>query len=162
MIHNPIIHKEVLSALRTRKVILMQGVFLLMAAALIWLFWPPDGLQDVGGQQARQILSILAIGQLVMVALFAPTFTAASLTSEKEQNTMESLFATAMRPWEIATGKMVGSLTFLILVVLTGIPAISSPFMLGGVSGSEVLAIIAILLLTAVYFLIAATGGPRC
>ena len=63
-----------------------------MTALLLWRNWPPEGLQDIGSQQARTILSILAIGQLAMVALFAPAFTAASLTSEQEKNTLESLF----------------------------------------------------------------------
>ena len=37
---NPIIHKEVLSALRTKKAFLMQGLFLLVLAGLVWLLWP--------------------------------------------------------------------------------------------------------------------------
>ena len=151
MIANPIIRKEVLQALRTRKAVAMQGLFLLVTAALLMLLWPAGGLQDVGGQRARLILSVLAIGQLVMVALFAPAFTASSLTIERERNTLESLFATAMRPWEVALGKLVGSLAFLVLLVLSGAPALAAPFLLGGVSPQEVLAILGLLLLTAIY-----------
>ena len=151
MIDNPIIRKELLSALRTRKAALMQAMFLGLAAALIWLHWPSSGLQDIGGQQAHRILSMLAIGQLVMIALCAPAFTAASLTSETERNTLESLFATSLRPHQIAFGKMVGSLGFLVLMVLSGIPALALPFLLGGVRGTDVLAAVGLLLLTAVY-----------
>ena len=151
MIDNPIIRKELLSALRTRKAALMQAMFLALAAALIWLHWPSSGLQDIGGQQAHRILSMLAIGQLVMIALCAPAFTAASLTSETERNTLESLFATSLRPHQIAFGKMVGSLGFLVLMVLSGIPALALPFLLGGVRGTDVLAAVGLLLLTAVY-----------
>lgn len=150
MSRNPIIHKEVLSALRTRKALTMQGLFLLVMAGLLWLLWPAEGLQDVGGQQARRILSILAIGELLMIVMFAPAFTAAALTSEREHNTLESLFTTAMKPWQIALGKMVGSLIFLLLLVLSGIPALAMVFLLGGVSGAEILAVIVILLLSAV------------
>jgi ABC-type transport system involved in multi-copper enzyme maturation permease subunit len=64
---------------------------------------------------------------------------------------MESLFATAMKPWEIALGKMVGALCFLLLLVLTGIPALCVPLLLGGVTGGEVVARVAVLLLTAIY-----------
>jgi len=148
---NPIIRKEVLSSLRTRKAVAMQAAFLLAAAVLIWRSWPADGLQDIGSQLSRRILSILAIGELALVGLFAPAFTAASLTSERERNTLESLFFTAMRPWEIALGKIVGSLGFLVLLVLSGVPALTAPFLLGGISGQEVLAIVGILLLTAIY-----------
>jgi len=151
MIINPIIRKEVLAALRTRKAIAMQACWFLVAAGLFWLFWPADGLQDVGGQKARNIFSIMAIGELVMVALFAPAFTAASLTSEKERNSLESLFATPLRPWEIATGKMVGSLAFLILLVISGIPALAAPLLMGGIRETEVLSVVGVLLLTAVY-----------
>lgn len=129
----------------------MQGLFFLITAMLIWRHWPADGLQDLGGQQALQILSSLAIGEMVMIALFAPAFTATSLTLEKERNTFESLFATAMRPWQIAVGKMIGSLCFLCLLVVSGIPAIAAVFLLGNISGGTVVALVAILLLTAAY-----------
>jgi len=151
MINNPIMRKEVLSALRTKKSFAMQALMLLFVAGLVWLLWPAGGLQDLGGEQARRILSVLAMGELAMVVLFAPAFTAASLTSEAEHNTLESLFATALRPWEIAVGKMTGSLAFLVLLVLVGTPALAAPLLLGGVRGSDVLAAVAVLVLTAVY-----------
>ena len=151
MINNPIMRKEVLSALRTKKAVAMQALMLVFVAGLVWLLWPAGGLQDLGGEQARRILSVLAMGELAMVVLFAPAFTAASLTSEAEHNTLESLFATSLRPWEIAVGKMTGSLAFLVLLVLVGTPALAAPLMLGGVRGSDVLATVAILILTAIY-----------
>lgn len=151
MMSNPIIRKEVVMSLRTKKALGMQAMFLVGMAGLVWLNWPADGLQDIGGQKGRQILSILALGQLAMVALFAPAFTAAAMTSEKERKTLESLCCTAMRPWEIAIGKMVGSLAFLVLLVLSGAPALACPLLLGGVSGMEVLGVLGLLLLTAVY-----------
>ena len=151
MIFNPIIRKEVLSSLRTRKAVIMQVAFLLIMAALVWRSWPADGLQDIGSQQARMIFATLAIGQLAMVAMFAPAFTAASLTAEAEHNTLDSLFCTRLRPWEIATGKMIGSLAFLILLVLSGVPALATAMLMGGITGRELLTVVAILLLTAVY-----------
>ncbi len=151
MINNPIIHKEVLSSLRTRKAFLMQAALLVVAAGLVLLYWPQGGLQDIDGFKARRIFSTLAIGQLVMIVLFAPAFTAASLTSEKERHTWESLYVTTMPPWQIAVGKMAGSLTFLLLLVLTGSIALSLPLLLGGVSAGEVVAAVALMLISAVY-----------
>ena len=46
---------------------------------------------------------------------------------------------------------MVGSLAFLVLLVLVGVPALALLFLLGGVPGTKVLAVVGILLLTAVY-----------
>ncbi len=151
MILNPIIRKEVLSSLRAGKATAMQAAMLLVAALLVWQNWPADGLQDLGSQQARRIFSALAIGELAMVAMFAPAFTAASLTGERERRTLESLFATLLRPWEIAAGKMAGSLSLLVLLVLCGTPALALPMLLGGISPGQVAAATAVLLMTAVY-----------
>ncbi len=151
MIANPIIRKEVLSSLRTNKAIILQVLFLLVLAALVWVFWPVGGLQDIGGQKARNLLAIIAIGELLMVAMFSSAFTAAAITTEKERNTWEVLFSSSMKPWEIALGKMSGSLSFLLLLVFSGIPALAALFLLGGVQGTEVIAVIGVLFLTAIY-----------
>jgi len=151
MIANPILRKEVLSSLRSRKAVAMQGMFLLVSALLVWWLWPAGGVQARGGEDAQMILQVLALGEVVMIALIAPAFTAASLTSERERNTLESLFASLVRPHEIALGKMLGSLVFLLLLVLCGTPALAMPMLLGGISVTQVLAVVGVLLLTAVY-----------
>jgi ABC-type transport system involved in multi-copper enzyme maturation permease subunit len=151
MIRNPIIHKEVLSSLRTNKAYLMQAMFLLITAALVLLYWPDGGLQDVDGYRALRIFRTLTIGELVLVILFAPAFTAASITGEREHNTWESLYVTTLRPWQIAAGKMVGSLAFLVLLVVCGAIPMALPMILGGVSGGELLAAILLMILTALY-----------
>ena len=151
MIRNPIIHREVLSTLRTKRAIILQSLFFLVLMGLLRLLWPADGLQDLGGRGSQRIFSILAIGELLMVILCAPAFTAVAITREKERNTWEGLFATRLNPWEIALGKIVGALGFLLLLVLSGVTALCMPFLLGGVSGLHVVAVIGILLLTAIY-----------
>ena len=148
---NPIIHKEVLQSLRTRKSVAMQVLLFVVTAVLLWLLWPAGGVQDPAGMSARRMLTAMALGELLMVVLFAPAFTATSLTVEKERNTLESLLATRMSPWQIAVGKMAGSLAFLVLLVISGIPALAALPLLGGVSIAEVLAVAAVLLVSAVY-----------
>ena len=148
---NPIIKKEVLFALRTKKAVAMQVAFLLVMAALLWLLWPADGIQDLGGQKVRELLMVLSIGELTLVILIAPAFTSTAITIERDRNTLESLLATPMSPLSIAVGKMAGALTFLLLLVLSGVPVLASLLLLGGVEIREVLAIIAVLLLSAIH-----------
>ena len=148
---NPIIRKEVLFSLRSSKAMVLQILFLSAIALLLWLLWPAEGLQDIEGQQARKLLMIISIGELALVVLVAPTFTSTSITLERERNTLESLLATPMSALKIVFGKITGALTFLILVVLTGIPALFSLMLLGGVDSKEILAVVAILLVSAVY-----------
>lgn len=129
----------------------MQVAFLLVMVTLLWLLWPADGIQDLDGQEVRRLLMVLSIGELAMVILIAPAFTSTSVTIERDRNTLESLLATPMSPLAIAVGKMAGSLTFLVLLVLSGIPVLATLLLLGGVEAREILAIVAVLLLSAVH-----------
>lgn len=148
---NPILHREVITGLRKPRTLAMQIVYLLVLIAIVYLYWPESGLQSVGGSQGQQLRSILALGQFVLVALFAPAFTATALTYEKERNTFESLFATRLKPWELTFGKMAGALSFLLLLVVTGAPVLAALPLLGGVKAGEVLAVVGLLLVTCVY-----------
>ncbi len=148
---NPILRKEVLTSLRTWKALAMQVIYLAVLIALVYDQWPAGGLQSSGGEQAKNMLAILGIGQLLMIAMFAPAFTSTTLTYEKERNTFESLFATRLSPWQITFGKMAGSLTHLLVLVLMGSPVLAALFLLGGVSGTQVLAVIGILVATCLY-----------
>ncbi len=129
----------------------MQVAFLLTMGALLWLLWPADGIQDLGGQEVRRLLMVLGIGQLAMVILIAPAFTSTAITIERDRNTLESLLATPMSPLSIVFGKMTGSLTFLVLLVLSGVPVLATLLLLGGVEFTEILAVAAVLLLSAVH-----------
>jgi len=148
---NPIITKEVLFSLRSVKAAAIQVLFLVAIGALLWLLWPAEGLQDIAGQEARRLFMVLSISELALVVLIAPTFTSTSITLERERNTLESLLATPMSAMQIVAGKISGALSFLILLVLTGVPALVSLVMLGGVDIKEVSAVVAILLVSAVY-----------
>lgn len=148
---NPILKKEVLSSLRTRKALVFQVVYLAVLIALIYDGWPPAGVQGLGGDQAKGLLVVLGVGQLLLIALIAPAFTATALTSEKEHNTLESLFATRLSPWQMTVGKMAGSLGYLLLLVLMGAPALACLFLLGGVSAPQVAAVAGLLVLTCLY-----------
>ncbi len=148
---NPILRKEVLTSLRTRKALAMQVVYLLALIAVVFMLWPPGGMQSLGGDQAQRLLAVLGIGQLLLIALFAPAFTSTALTLEKERNTFESLFATRLSPAQIVVGKMGGSLTFLLLLVVMGTPVLASLFLLGGVRGGQVLAVLGVLVVTALF-----------
>ena len=146
---NPILIREVLTSLRTRRAMAMQMAYLAVLIAIVFFNWPSDGLQGLGGDQAQGLLAVLGIGQLALIALLAPALTATSLTYEKERNTFESLLATRLSPWEITLGKMAGALAFPLVLVAMASPALASLFLLGGVTAGQVLGVGGLLALEA-------------
>ena len=148
----PLMFKDVKMALRTRRAPLLQLLFLGACFLGAWALWPQEGVYSLSSQRAHHLFTILGIGQLALVVLFAPAFTSPAFTMEKERNTFDVLYGTLMSPIAIVWGKISGSLTFLMLVVLSSMPIVSTCMVLGGVSINQVIWFYAMLFLTALFF----------
>ncbi len=149
---NPIFRKEVITSLRSNRALWLQILFVATLAGMAIILWPSEGIYSLAARSSGQLPILLALGQLALVCLFAPAFTAPSLTSEVEKNTFDMLFGTQLRPAEIAFGKMAGGLTFLLLVVLSSVPVVGLCFVLGGVTARDASLIYAILVVTALLY----------
>lgn len=163
MLANPIFHKEVITSLRTNRAVLLQWLFIGILSLLTLLLWPPEGISSKAAQSARSLFTVLAIGQLCLVTLFSPAFASTALTLEKEKNTWDMLYATLLEPFHIVSGKMLGALSFQILLICTSIPFAAMCYLLGGVSVGDLLAMYGVLLLTALCFaLLGLTVSAAC
>jgi ABC-type transport system involved in multi-copper enzyme maturation permease subunit len=83
------------------------------------------------------------------VALVAPTFAAGSITGEKERKTYEMLLASPLRPSTILVGKLLSSLGYLVILILSSLPLMILCFLLGGISLSEIVRAYIVLVLAA-------------
>jgi ABC-type Na+ efflux pump permease subunit len=92
--------------------------------------------------------------QLLAILLVTPAITAGTIADEKEQRTLENLLTTDLGNAEIALGKLAARLLLMGGVSLAGLPALTLCVWLGGVSGENLLAVLAI---TAIMLL--ATGA---
>ncbi len=130
----PIIAREFLSTLRLRR----AGWLLLAVATVSCLFvllqWPSDALIDLSGNQTRRAFQVFAYGMLPIVLLVSPIFAATSIVREKQSGTLALLFNAPLHPVELYLSKFIGSLGFVLLVLLASLPAASALTALGGVS----------------------------
>jgi ABC-type transport system involved in multi-copper enzyme maturation permease subunit len=78
--------------------------------------------------------------QILAVAVLTPAYLAGIITEEKERSTLEYLLATDLRNREIVFGKLGARLANLMLMLLTGLPVVSSLELMGGVEPAMVLA----------------------
>ncbi|MDP6439887.1 MAG: hypothetical protein QGH74_09650, partial [Candidatus Brocadiia bacterium] len=88
---NPLIAKEVKLGLRQFRAALLQLLFLGSTFLATWMLWPQGGVYSLSAQSSHRLFTVLGLGQLVLVALFAPAFTSPALTMERERNTFDSL-----------------------------------------------------------------------
>ncbi|MBL4702019.1 MAG: ABC transporter permease subunit [Phycisphaeraceae bacterium] len=152
MINNPIIHRELLGMLRTKKAIMIQLFVVAVLASLVIFRWPSDAIADHSGKQAQQILQLFGYGLMVSLLLLAPVFPATSIVNEKRSGTLALLLNSPMSPWALFFGKLVGVAGFVIMLILLSTPAAAACMAMGGVNPWQMLSLYGVLLLLALQY----------
>jgi ABC-type transport system involved in multi-copper enzyme maturation permease subunit len=148
---NPIIHRELLEVLRTRKAIALQMGLALACALLVLARWPSGGTADLSGTRSIQVLRVFGYGLLAGILLLVPAFPATTLVREKIKGTLGLLLNSPMRPWSIYAGKLGGVLGFTAILLMMTAPAAAACYALGGTEArGGILALYALLAIAAV------------
>lgn len=149
---NPIIRRELIGALRTRKALAVQVIFTASLAGLVIIRWPADAAVDLSLTQARQMLLVFGYGILTALILLAPVFPAASIARERSAGTLALLLNSPMSPWSILLGKLAGAVGFIALLLCLSMPAAAACFTMGGIELRQLLGVYALLFLVAVQY----------
>lgn len=150
---NPIIHRELVGMLRTGRAVVLQVLLVVVLSALVILRWPNEGRVAVSGLQAQQVLSVFGYGLMVALILLAPVFPATSIVRERQQGTLALLLNSPMSGLAILVGKLIGTVGFVLLLLLLSTPAAAACYTMGGVDlVDQLLHIYVILFLAALQF----------
>jgi ABC-type transport system involved in multi-copper enzyme maturation permease subunit len=129
---NPIIRRELLELLRTRKALVMQFCLALVCALLVLVRWPTGDVADLTGARSLEVLRLFGYGLLSGILLLVPAFPATSLVREKIKGTLALLLNTPLRPWSIYLGKLGAILGFTAVLLVMTLPAAAGCYILGG------------------------------
>jgi ABC-type transport system involved in multi-copper enzyme maturation permease subunit len=148
---NPVLARELLVNLRSPKAFVLQLIYVAFLAALVYFRWPTgeDGARQVSSGVAQRMFELFFLGQFFLVSLVAPTFAAGSITGEKERKTYEMLLASPLKPSTILLGKLLSSLSYLVILILSSLPLMILCFLLGGIMLSEIARAYLVLILAA-------------
>src|SRR6516165_6903756 len=121
---NPVLSRELLVNLRSPRAFVMQLLYVAFLAAVVYFSWPAGegGAHQVSSGAAQRLFELFFLGQFFLVALVAPTFAAGSITGEKERKTYEMLLASPLKPNTILIGKLLSSLTYLVILIVSSLP----------------------------------------
>jgi ABC-type transport system involved in multi-copper enzyme maturation permease subunit len=148
---NPILQRELVEVLRTRKALALQLGLALGCMLLVLVRWPTGALADLSGARSLQVLRVFGYGLLAGILLLVPAFPATSLVREKIKGTLVLLLNSPMPPWSIYLGKLGGVLGFTAVLLVMTLPAAAACHALGG-SGVQggITALYAVLAIAAV------------
>jgi ABC-type transport system involved in multi-copper enzyme maturation permease subunit len=149
---NPVVERELLSALRSPKAIAMQVVPALAGALLVLLRWPAEGQVDFAHSQSQQVFHLFGYGLLTALVLMVPAFPAISIVGERLSGTLALLLHTPLRAWSICLGKLAGVLGVAYLPLFASAPAAAACYAMGGIAASDILILYGILALATLQF----------
>lgn len=155
---NPVITKELrgrMRGVRAYWVLLAYLLILSIAMFLAYLGWyttQSSGGGMVGFVAGRIFFNTLFYSQACLVSLITPALTAGAISIEREQRTFEMIRCTMLKPSMVVFGKLLSSVSFVVLLLTCSLPLVSLCFLLGGVSPNEVVSAYLMLVCDAAMF----------
>ncbi len=153
---NPVFKNEVKLSSRTMKTSWMVfGYNIVLLAVSLSVFygmleWAHYG-SSVEYSEMVQMYIITGYMEFGMILMIIPAITAGSIAGEKERQTLDILLATKMKPISIVMGKLMASLSSVLMLAISSLPVLSIVFVYGGVGIKELLAFVMILCVSAVF-----------
>ncbi len=151
--NNPIVQRELIGLVRTRKALALQVCLTSVLALLVVLRWPTDARVELSGAQSLQVFRVFGYGLLTLLVLLVPAPAATTIVRERIRGTLALLFNSPMKPWSIYFGKLAGVLGFALLLVVLSVPSAAACYAMGGISLiDDLAALYGILALVAVQY----------
>ena len=96
------------------------------------------GVPSSGGNYGQILFTFLILFQVALLAFITPALTAGAISGERERQTIDLLFVTRIPPFSIIWGKLLSSMSFVVLLLLLSIPIFSLVFLFGGIELDQV------------------------
>jgi ABC-type transport system involved in multi-copper enzyme maturation permease subunit len=128
----PIIRRELLELLRTRRSLAVQIGLAMGCALLVLVRWPTGDVVELSGARSLEVLRVFGYGLLAGILLMVPAFPATTLVREKIKGTLALLLNSPLPPWSIYLGKLGGVLGFTAILLVMTFPAAAACYALGG------------------------------
>jgi len=133
-----------------------MSIYILLLGALGWLIFSSQASEarnSFGSGQAadygRHLFLYLVLFQMALICFVTPALTAGAISGERERQTIDLLFVTRIPPFAILWGKLLSSMSFILLLLLLSVPIFSLVFLFGGIELDQVLAAFLVTLVSA-------------
>ncbi|MDF2840116.1 MAG: hypothetical protein K0Q99_888 [Clostridia bacterium] len=154
MMMNPVLLKELKVKMRSWKAAGIIGGYLFILAAVA-LFITYANANDMYSSTINPQFSIgaysgIAVIQFILILFIAPALTAGAIAGEREKQTLDLLLCTNLAPRSIVIGKLLASMSHILILIIASIPMFSIVFLYGGISVLEIAQLFGFYIVTAI------------
>jgi len=139
---NPILEKEIRTRLRGARAFQLLFAYVLLQVLIIGglLLMSEAMRSDVPlGEIGQNFWAMTFWMQLGLVTVITPGLTSGLLVAEREQQTLDTILLTGLKPADIVVGKLCSIALFIIWLLVGSLPVTAIVFLTGGVAPSEIL-----------------------
>ncbi|MFN0026851.1 MAG: ABC transporter permease [Acidimicrobiales bacterium] len=162
---NPVVGRELRQRLRSGRSFVALTLFLAVLTFLTWAVVAAVTANSSSQQDltratgaGRPLLDVLSIGMLVLMVFLLPGLAAASVSGERERQTLVPLQITLLRPRSIVIGKVLAASAFAMLLLVASAPMFAAGYVLGGVALAPTLRTMVALLVVATVIIAISVG----
>ncbi|OUM95209.1 MAG: hypothetical protein A9Z00_14755 [Thermobacillus sp. ZCTH02-B1] len=155
---NPVLDKEFTLRMRTPRSMWALLFYLAAIGVLtfgllsIFRFDYGLGVSVFEPSRSRTLFLFISVAQLGLIAFMTPGLTAGVISGERERQTLNLLLVTQQSSTGIILSKLIASLAFMTLLVISTLPVFSIVFLYGGISPGQVATVFAFYLFTMLAF----------
>ena len=138
---NPILEKELRTRLRGARAFQLLFAYVLLQVLIIGgLILMSEAMRsDVPlGEIGQSFWAMTFWMQLGLVTLITPGLTSGLLVAEREQQTLDTILLTGLKPADIVVGKLCSIALFIIWLLVGSLPVTAIVFLTGGIAPSEI------------------------
>lgn len=155
---NPILVREARTRMRGFRPYLILTVFLLLLILSAFgiyqymVFQARTGMVVLSSHIGQALFKGLAFTEMLFIVLVAPILTSGAISSERERLTYDMLLATPLKPGQLLAGKLIGALSYLLLLIVASIPVFSTVLIFGGIEVRTLIWVVLLLGSAALFF----------
>lgn len=152
---NPVYKKELkisVRSIRLSLIIFAYNAILAMIGLLSFYFnFDANSYYNISYSSVLIVYTIIAILEFAMILFVVPAFTANAIAGEREKQTLEILLTTTLKPGQIVMGKLMSSISTIILLVFSSFPIMAVVFAVGGIRFIDLLQFMVFACITAFF-----------
>lgn len=145
---NPIVVKELRQAVRSRFVVAVILMFLILQLAYLGIHLTIAGLNGwldtIDYQAGRDVFTGFQVVVLATCMLFLPAYAGARLAAERSDVNTDLLFITTLQPRKIISGKLASSVVLAVMIFSACAPFMAFTYFLRGIDLLSIFFVIAI------------------
>lgn len=151
---NPVLRKELKVKMRNWKTVGVIGAYLaVLAAVALFITYSNNSniySSTINPQFSIGVYTAIAVVQFMLILFIAPALTSGAIAGERERQTLDLILCTKLAPRSIILGKLLASMSHVLILVIASIPMFSIVFLYGGISVVEMLQLFGFYIVTAI------------